>query len=115
MNRIRLATEPEVEAIKKYTDLDESCMVLALSTQQGSPTAVVRTVVEVDPVVYPDGLHDRMKAMFQRDIETILVAKGIRGYYFNVLADNEAMLKVAETLGATQLSKGPELRFRVIL
>jgi hypothetical protein len=115
MNRIRLANLEEIESLKQHTDLDESCMVLALTTQQGSPTAVVRTVVEVDPVVYPEGLHDRMKAMFQRDIETVLAAKGVKEYYFNVSVDNEDMLKVTETLGAFQISKTPELRFRVIL
>lgn len=115
MNRIRIATEEEVESIKKGSDLDETCIVLALSTQQGAPIAVVRTAIEVDPVVYPEGLPTRMKAMFQRDIETVLVAKGIKKYYFNVHVSNETMLEIAKTLGAEQMSTEPEYRFRVIL
>jgi hypothetical protein len=115
MNRIRLATPEEIEAIKMKSDLDDSCIVLALSTQQGVPTAVVRTAVEVDPVIYPEGLHDRMKAMFQRDIETVLEARGVKKYYFNVHVSNTAMLEVAKTLGAEQMSTEPEYRFRVIL
>jgi hypothetical protein len=115
MNRIRPATLEEIEAIRTKSDLDDSCFVLALNTQQGVPTAVVRTAVEVDPVHYPEGLHDRMKAMFQRDIETVLVAKGVAKYYFNVHVSNQAMLDVAKTLGAEQISTEPEYRFRVIL
>lgn len=115
MNRIRVATVEEIESIAKVSDVDETSMVLALNTQQGVPLAVVRTVIEVDPVIYPEGLHDRMKAMFQRDIETVLAAKGITKYYFNVSTENEPMLKVAETLGAFRVSKGPEFRFKVTL
>lgn len=115
MNRIRLATVEEVESIKKYSDLADGDIVLALNTQQGVPLAVVRTAVEVDPVIYPEGLHDRMKAMFQRDVETILVAKGVTRYYFNVHVSNTPMLEVAKTLGAEQMSTEPEYRFRVVL
>jgi hypothetical protein len=115
MNRIRLATVEEVKAIEKGADLDETCLVYALNTQQGVPLAVVRMAVEVDPVIYPEGLHDRMKAMFQRDIETTLQAKGVSKYYFNVHVSNKPMLEVAKTLGAEQMSTEPEYRFRVIL
>lgn len=115
MNRTRLATAEEIELISKVSDLDDSCIVLALTTQQGAPLAVVRTAIEVDPVIYPEGLHDRVKAMFQRDIEMILDAKGVKTYYFNVLADNESMIKVADTLGAIRTSIGPEFRYKKIL
>jgi hypothetical protein len=115
MNRIRLATPEEIETIKTTSDLDVTSIVLALNTQQGVPMAVIRTVVEVDPVIYPPELADRMKAIFQRDIETVLVAKGVSKYYFNVHTDNEPMLRVAETLGAERTSTAPEYRFKVVL
>lgn len=112
MNRIRLATVEEIETIKAIGDLDATSMVLALTTEQGVPLAVVRTVVEVDPVVYPEGFNNRLKLVFQRDIETVLAAKGVGRYYFNVHASNTSMLEVGiKNLGATQVSKEPELRF----
>lgn len=115
MNRIRVATPEEVESVRKMGDLDDTTIVLALNTQQGVPLAVLRTVTEVDPVIYPPDLPVRMKAMFQRDIETVLAAKGVGKYYFNVHVSNEAMLKVTESLGAERMSTEPEYRFRVIL
>jgi len=115
MNRIRLAKPEEVEVIKAVSDLDSTCIVLALDTAQGAPLAVVRTAIEVDPVIYPPELHDRMKAIFQRDIETVLAAKGVAKYYFNVHVDNAAMLEVAKTLGAVQVSTAPEFRFEKVL
>jgi hypothetical protein len=111
VNRIRLATAEEVESIKAVGDT-EGAMVLALTTEHGVPLAVVRTVVEVDPVVYPPDLHNRLKLMFQRDIETVLAAKGVAKYYFNVHASNTNMLEVGiKNLGAVQVSTEPEFRF----
>lgn len=112
MNRIRLATPEEVKQIEAHSDLDETSLVLGLDTREGVPLAVVRTVIEVDPVIYPEGLPDRLKALFQRDVETFLYAKGAMRYYFNVHVANEPMLRVAQTLGAEQMSTAPEFRFR---
>lgn len=115
MNRIRLASEEEVKAIAPVADLDGTCLVFALDTQQGTPLGVVRTVVEVDPVVYPDswrGTNERLKMLFQRDLETIIFAKGAAKYYFNVHADDETMVKAMGTLGAENISTAPEFRFR---
>lgn len=114
MNRIRIATAEEVKSIESKSD-SQGCTVLALDTQEGTPLAVIRTVVEVDPVIYPEKLTDRMKAMFQRDIETVLAAQGVLKYYFNVHVSNDKMLKVAGTLGATQQSSEPEFRFFKVL
>jgi len=115
MERLRLATPEEVEKIKAVANLDETSIVLALTTQAGVPLAVVRTVVEVDPVVHPEGMSPRLKAIFQRDIETFLSAKGIPSYFFNVHTDNTEMLSVAETLGGFRQSTAPEFRYQVKL
>lgn len=115
MNRIRLATVEEVKSIAPVSDLDESCLVFALDTQQGTPLGVVRTVVEIDPVVYPEtwkGNNERLKMLFQRDLETIIFAKGAPKYYFNVHADDKKMVDAMATLGAENISTAPEFRFR---
>jgi hypothetical protein len=115
INRIRVATPEEVKGIAEHSDLGPGCTVLALDTPEGVAFAVVRTVVEVDPVLYPEKMSARMKAIFQRDVETVLAAQGVQAYYFNIKADNEGMLAVANTLGAAAMSVGPEIRFKKVL
>lgn len=115
MNRVRTATQEEIQGIAGYSDLGPGCMVLALDTAEGTALAVVRTAIEVDPVIYPEKLSDRMKAMFQRDIETVLAAQGAARYYFNVHVSNEQMIHVVKTLGAQQTSSEPEYRFVKVL
>ena len=112
MERIRLATKEEVESIKAVADLSEGCLVLALTTQSGVPLAAIRTVVEADPMIFPADFPDRLKAVFVRDIETTLAAKGAPFYYFNIAASDEAWQKVALGWGAEQVSPAPEIRFK---
>jgi hypothetical protein len=115
INRIRVATPEEVKSIAEFSDCQVGASVLALDTPEGTAFAVVRTVVEVDPVIYPEKLSSRMKAVFQRDIETVLAAQGILKYYFNVHVSNEQMLEVLKNFGAVQQSTEPELRFFKVL
>jgi hypothetical protein len=110
MNRIRVATQKEAEEFSKKYD-GRGGTLLALDVPEGTMYAVVRTAVEVDPVVYPENATIRMKAMFQRDIETVLAAQGTPCYFFNVHASNESMLETAKHFGAVQQSTEPELRF----
>ena len=49
INRIRLATPEEIETIKATADCGAGSNVLALDTPEGTPMAVIRTAVEVDP------------------------------------------------------------------
>lgn len=114
INRIRIATAEEVEQIQAVSDC-QGATVLALTTPEGTPMAVVRSVVEVDPLFFPEKLSDRMKAMFIRDVETVLAAQGVHKYYFNVHATNEKMLNYSKHYGATELSTEPEIRFVKVL
>lgn len=114
INRIRVAKPEEVKAIEATSDL-QGCTVLALDTPEGTITAVVRTPVEVDPVRYPEDISDRWKAMFQRDVETVLAAQGVTHYYFNVHAANEQWRHVVETYGALAQSNEPEIRYKKVL
>lgn len=114
INRIRIATQEEVASIAEKSDI-QGCTVLALTTPEGTPLAVVRTVVEVDPMFFPEKLSDRMKAMFIRDVETVLAAQGVTKYYFNVHTSNEKMINYSTHYGAVQQSVQPEIRFAKVL
>ena len=115
MKRLRLATEAEVEIMRAGGDLDPTCQVVALTTQSGSPLAVIRLAIEIDPVAFPTDFPDRLKALFIRDIETHLAAKGVTSYYFNVTASDEAWQKTVLNWGAEQVSREPEIRFKKAL
>jgi hypothetical protein len=112
MNRIRLATQEEVETIKDRSDLDETCVVMALDTQKGTGLAVRRLCIEVDPMFPGDTWDTRLRAMFTRDLETVMAAQGAKSYYFNVAADDEKWINVVKTWGAEQVSVAPMLRFK---
>ena len=115
MNRIRLATQEEVDSIKEVSDLDASCNVFALNSN-GDGTgkvglAVRRVCTEIDPLV-ADGLTTRFKAVFIRDIETVLAAQGVLSYYFNIDPDDIEWIDFITKWGGEQVSKKPLLRFK---
>lgn len=112
MKRLRLATPEEVEGIRETSDLDPSCIVLALDTQAGTAMAVVRMPVEVDPVYFPAEFSDKLKVFFIRDIETYLSAKGATSYYFNVHAEDEKWIENIKSWGCEQVSETSEIRFK---
>lgn len=114
IKRIRVATPEEVEKILTTKD-GRGGTVLALDAPEGILYGVIRTAVEVDPILYPEGASIRTKTVFQRDIETVLAAQGVSQYYFNIHCSNESMLSVAKTFGAIQQSTEPEFRFVKVL
>lgn len=117
MKRLRVATPEEIEGFKDKADLDPSTLVLALDTQAGTAFGVIRTAIELDPVLFPDGFSDKMKAIFLRDVETFLSAKGAFSYYFNIHSDESQAdwRSVVQNYGAVQVSTEPELRFKKVL
>lgn len=114
LSRIRPATEEEIKVIMETKD-GRGGSVLALDSPQGPLFAVIRTAVEVDPVLYPEDLPFKMKLLFQRDIETVLATQGVQQYFCNVHVSNEKMLSVLKTFGAIQASTEPEYRFMKVL
>lgn len=115
MKRLRVATTEEIDSIRLTSDLDPTCIVLALDTPNGTVLSVVRTALEVDPVYFPEGFPDRFKLFFMRDIETFLSAKGALSYYFNVKAEDEQWQSVIKNFGAEQVSPQAEIRFKKML
>lgn len=112
--RIRVATPEETKTIMETKD-GRGGYVLALDSAEGPLFAVIRTAVEVDPVLYPEKIPFKTKLLFQRDIETVLAAQGVQQYFCNVHVTNEKMISVLNTFGATQASTEPEYRFMKVL
>jgi hypothetical protein len=112
MNLLRLATEAEVETIKENSDLDPTCVILALTTQVGSPLAVRRVSCEIDPMHFPAQMNFRQRFMFIRDIENMLWGQGIERYYFNINAEDEEWRTVVKNWGAEEVSEKPVIRYK---
>lgn len=112
MNRLRIATKEEIEKVKACADLDQGCTVLALDTERGTGLAVRRICNEIDPMVLPDEWNTKLRALFTRDLETMMAAQGTLHYYFNVAATDEDWMKVVENWGAEQVSPAPMIRFK---
>ena len=116
MNLIRPATEAEIASIRDRADIQPTSLVVALDTPQGAILGVIRWPVELNPVIFPEGLPDRLKYVFVRDVANGLKFKGETSFYFQIpTEDNEAWLKVVKTFGAEQVSPVPEFRMKKVL
>jgi hypothetical protein len=111
LKHIRIATAEEVERVKKGSDLGPNSSVLAYDHNGEPHLAVVRTVVEVDPVYYAKDSNTAQKARFIWGLEERMLGAGVLHYYFNVPIEDEEYIKVVKQWGAVQQSHGPELRF----
>jgi len=112
MNRIRLATPEEVDSIKDGSDLDTGDVVFALDTHKGVGKAVRRVCTEIDPMFPPPEWDTKLRAMFVRDLETVLWSQGGTHYYFNIDAEDTDWQHVVETWGASKVSPKPMLRYK---
>ena len=112
MDTIRLATPEEIETIKAKADITGMTTTLAFPGTQGTDFAVIRSVTEVDPVIFAETSSTQRRALFIWGIEIALRALGNPAYYFNVLAADEDWQKAIEHWGAERLSMAPEYRYR---
>jgi hypothetical protein len=115
MQRVRLATAEEVESIKENSDLDTGDVIFALDTHRGTGLAVRRICTEIDPMFAGPQWDTKLRAMFTRDLETILWSQGGTHYYFNVDAEDKDWQHVVETWGASKVSPVPMLRYKRVL
>jgi hypothetical protein len=106
---LRLATPEEIEAIREGAEITPLTRVLVCGNQK----AVIRPVLEVDPVFFEGS--SGAKFAFIWGVEGILRTLGETAYYFNTAVTNEAFQKAMEKLGATRTSKEPEYRYRKVL
>jgi hypothetical protein len=114
MKPLRPATPEEIEKIAATSDIDPTCMVVALDTQLGPILYVVRKAVEVDPVYMPEGFSPKHFSMAIRDIGNFLLGHGVTHYYFNLHADDSSKeyRDAIEKWGATAVSTAPDIRYR---
>lgn len=109
--KIRLATQEEIQEIEHDSNLTPMCRVLRL----GEMTAVWRVANEIDPL-HMNGASKQRAFKFMWGLENILKGAGVTEYFFNVPADDPSYHKaIEEHFGAERLSKQPDYRFRVNL
>lgn len=111
MDPIRLATAAEINEIADVSDLGPSSTVWKM----GEDTAVVRSVFELDPVLFGKSSSTQRRLLFVWGLENMLRGNGVPFYYFNVPPGDEQWRHCVETFGAGEVSKEPELRYKKLL
>jgi hypothetical protein len=111
LSKIRLATADEIKKIESFSDLNDGCTVLAFGEGDDIDFAVLRNLIEIDPLVAAKD-NTKRKALFVWAIENMLRFQGVKRYYFNISPADETWKLNVEHWGAQQISKEPELRFR---
>lgn len=116
LKHIRLATKEEIEALRKTSDYTQQSTVLAMDQNDGEPDfAVVRQVIEADPIYFGKRTNDVQKAKFIFALEERMAGGGVDQYYFNVLASDTRWQKVIETWGGERVSPESEIRYKKVL
>lgn len=115
MERVRLATQQEVEGIQNGGDLTPTSTVFALDTAKGTILGVRRICNELDPVFLPDGIDARMKVIFARDMANGLWFQGVTEMYFNVSVEDTEWQRNIEKFGVERISRTPEFRYKLVL
>ena len=105
---IRLASDEEVAEIAKTSLLTPMSSVYKFRNNK----AVIRTAIEIDPVMFSPSAALRERAMFIWGLENMLRATGAREYFFNVAASDEDWQKAVEHWKAERTSAEPEYRYR---
>lgn len=112
LRHTRYATKEEVEAIRATSNFPPEFTVFAMDNHPGEPDiAVVKRVVEMDPVYFSKHTNDVQKARFVHAIEERMAGSGIQQYHFSVAYSDERWRKVIESWGGKQLNEFPEARY----
>ena len=112
MDKIRLATPEDVEGISQKMDITPNSTVVTFG---GKDFAVIRNVMELDPVIFAEDTTDRRKLFFLTNLETALRLQGITEVYFNVVADDKVYNDVLKNWGAESISTAPQVRYKKVL
>lgn len=112
LERLRLATQEEIDSIVKEADLTASSRVLV----QGSSKAVWRICNEIDPMFYEEGTSNQQKGLFINNLQNFLIGAGASEFYFNIpVADEVTPQLLTSHFGAQRTSKEPEYRYKITL
>lgn len=112
LKHIRPATPEEVEKIKKGSDLGgEPFAVYALDNDKGdADIAVVKSVVELDPIWFAATSNGVTRARFVQLLEERLMGAGVKRFGCRVKAADEHWLKILEEWGFKRQSSEPEVQ-----
>lgn len=114
LEKIRIATPEETEALAPHSDLTQGSVVWTFEAPAGKQPdhAVTRPIVELDPVFFSSDSGTSRRAAFIWAMENILRAQGAPEYYFNVAERDAEWRKAVEHWGAQPTSLEPEIRYR---
>lgn len=116
LDKIRLASQEEIESIRAEADLTPRSSVYAMESKSGAPDlAVVRQCVEIDPLVRAEGSSLSRAAAFIWGLETILRSIGATEYYANIHATDEEWQRNLVKWGMSPTSTAPEIRLKKLL
>lgn len=108
---IRLATPEEIQKIAETSDLTNASSVIAFEKAY----AVVRKLLEVDPMHFEEGTPAYKKSLFIWGVENLLRLNGVPEFYFNVHVSDVDWIKTLEEFGAVRTSTEPEYRYKRVL
>jgi hypothetical protein len=112
LKHIRLATKDEVEAIRSTSNFPPEFAVFAMDQNESDPDiAVIKHVVELDPVYFGKRTNDVQKAKFIWALEERMAGGGVMQYEFNVKDSDERWKAVIRNWGAKEISPTAERRF----
>lgn len=111
LKHVRLATKEEVEKIREGSNFGPETVVWAMDQGPEADLAVIKRVVEMDPIYFAKSSNDVQKAKFVWALEERMMGGGVGQYFFNVRGDDERWQKVVENWGAQKVSLQPDIRY----
>jgi len=81
----------------------------------GVDLAVLRLAPEVDPVFFSESSDTRRRALFVRDVETVLWSQGLPAYYFTAEKSDLEWNTAVQHWGAEPLFPVPHQRYKKLL
>jgi len=112
MNKLRLATEEEIDKIANKSHFTSRYTVFAMD-QKGEPDiAVVREAVMLDPVFFSKDGNIYSKARFMEHLEERLAGAGIPEVYYQISAADIHWQRIVEAWGAVKVSGEPEFQYK---
>lgn len=111
MDDIQLATPEQIKSIEGTSDLGPTSTVYAM----GEDLAVVKQVMELDPVYFKPESTPARRLLFIWGLENMMRGVGISAYYFNCPTDATEWKHVIETHGAEQINHAAEYRYKKLL
>lgn len=115
MKHVRLATKDEVESLRATSNYTAETIVYAMDQNAEPDFAVVKRVVELDPVYFSKHTNDIQKARFIWALEERMAGGGVEQYFFDIPADDQRYQAVVKNWGAEQVSIKPVLKFQKVL